>query len=101
MSKKKTKLGQGLLKGLKEVLEMNKSKKLIEAYKEIQDINDKIEPYPWEVWTVFFDKACRPEIVGNVISMGPDTDYQSVEQVKKAIEYMAEQFDGKVKWGKK
>ena len=74
------------------------SKKFIEAYKEIQKIDDQIEPYPDYVWTVFFDKSCAPSVSGNQVLMSPNADYKNIEDVRVALEYMVEQMGGKVKW---
>lgn len=72
--------------------------KFIEAFKKSQEINSQVEEYPWHVWTVFFDKKCKPEIMGEQISMGYNTDYKTLDEVRTALEYMVDQMGGKVKW---
>lgn len=72
--------------------------KLIKAYEEVQKINEQLPEYPWHVWTRLFGKKCRPEVLGNQINLGYETDYCNLDEAREAVEYLVEQLGGKVKW---
>lgn len=52
---------------------------------------------PWEVWTVFGEKAKTVLFGGKEISLGED--FKSLEQLRTAISWYVDQLGGKVKWG--
>lgn len=89
--KKKTKLGQGLLKGLKEC---SAPQTLIEKYNAIQAIGSSIET-PYEVFCLFKDFKTM-DVIGDQISFGED--YVSLESARSAISFLVEQLGGEVKW---
>lgn len=72
--------------------------KLINAYKEVQKINEQLPEYPWHVWTKLFGRKCKPEILGNQMSLSPDSDYCYIDEARSAVAYLVEQLGGTVKW---
>jgi len=55
---------------------------------------------PWHVWTKFGQNAKRVTFAGNQASLTDDADYASLEELRKAIQWYAEQLGGKVEWDK-
>ena len=76
------------------------SKTLIQAYKEIQEIEAQVPEYPHVVWTKIFGSRFKPLITGNQICLSNDADYASVSEAREAVEYLVEQLGGTVKWKK-
>lgn len=76
------------------------SKTLIQAHKEIQEIEAQISEYPWHVWTKIFGRKCKPFITGDQVSLSPETDYASISETREAVAYLVEQLGGTVKWKK-
>jgi len=82
--------------------------KAIDRFKEVQKINKNAEKVPFHVWTVFPGQDSGGgksslavhgiEIMGDQINLGGD--YVSLKQVREALEYLTDQFGGKVKWSK-
>lgn len=67
--------------------------KLKELLKRQKDIE-----VPFEVWSCFGEKAKEIFIAGDTASLGED--YKTLEQLRAAIEWYADQLGGKVKWSK-
>lgn len=74
--------------------------KLVKAYKEIQKINNNLEPYPYEVWSKLIGRTFTPRIMDNQFCLSPDGDYCSIDEARTAVEYLVNQFGGTVKWEK-
>ena len=55
---------------------------------------------PWHVWTKFGSNAKRVTFAGNQASLTADADFASLEELRKAIQWYAEQLGGKVEWDK-
>lgn len=70
---------------------MKKSKTL----KNILDSAPVPPEVPWEVWTKLGSKNVL--LFNEQVSFG-ESDYGTVEQMRTAIEWYVEQFDGIVKW---
>jgi len=68
---------------------------LASKYRKVQSIGSV--PVPHNVWTIL-GTAKYIEIVGPHISVGVDTDFASLEDVKKAVSWLVEQLDGEVAW---
>lgn len=68
-----------------------KLKQLLERQKDVE--------VPFHVWTVFGEKAKGIFIAGDQASLGED--YKTLEQLRAAIDWYADQLGGKVKWEKK
>lgn len=75
--------------------------KLIKAYKEIQKINNRLEPYPHEVWTKLIGRTFTPRVMDNQFCLSPDADYASIDEARTAVEYLVDQLGGKVVWDEK
>lgn len=92
---KKTKLGQALLKGLKEAVDnQNKPQTLIEKYKAIQKIGTTIST-PYRVYCLF--KECKElSILGSDISFGED--YMPLFRAREVIGWFVHQLGGSVQW---
>ena len=69
------------------------SKKAIELMEYVEPIE-----LPWHVMRFFPEGARKIDFCGDQASFGED--YGSVEELRAAIEWMADQFGGKVKWKK-
>lgn len=72
--------------------------KIIEKYNKIQEIDTTVK-LPWKVWTTFYETVPYVDLLGDQISFGGD--YKSLEEVRESLEYLVDQFGGKVKWSKK
>lgn len=76
--------------------------KAIDRYKKVQEL--KIDTVPYNVWTTF---ECEQkylsnqgiQIMGEFISLGGD--YKNLDEIKESLEWLVDQFGGKVKWGRK
>lgn len=68
-------------------------KKLAQRLKEHSDIE-----VPYSVWTCFGEQSKVISIAGKQASLGED--YKEIEELRKAIEWYADQLGGKVKWEK-
>jgi hypothetical protein len=80
---------------------VNKELTLSTAIKEIQDIADKVNvEIPWHVWTSFakLDAGQRVELHGNNISFGGHSDFKTLEEQRKAAEWIANILGGQIKW---
>lgn len=53
---------------------------------------------PWGVWTCFGQNTKQIMFAGKQVSLGED--FKSVQEVRAAIEWYANQLGGKVKWSK-
>ncbi len=53
---------------------------------------------PWHVWSKFSDKCKVVSISGNQASFGED--YGTLEELRRAIEWYADQLGGEVRWKK-
>jgi hypothetical protein len=70
---------------------------VIEKAKQIDTLN--VVEVPYRVWVLFGDQCKTILLSGsNQISLGED--YKSVDDIRKALDWYVEQFDGKVKWKK-
>jgi len=67
---------------------------LAQRLQKIQQL-EQIE-VPWEVKRVFGPVS----LFGAQVNIGVDTDVVSEDQAKIALQWLVEQFNGKVKWGK-
>lgn len=54
---------------------------------------------PHGVWTIFGDQCKEIRMMGDQACFGED--YASLEQLRAAIDWYAEQLGGQVKWSKK
>lgn len=72
--------------------------KIIEKYNKIQEIDTTVK-LPRKVWTTFYETIPYVDILGDQISFGGD--YKSLEEVRESLEYLVDQFGGKVEWSKK
>lgn len=72
--------------------------KIIEKYNKIQEIDTTVK-LPCKVWTTFYETIPYVDILGDQISFGGD--YKSLEEVRESLEYLVDQFGGKVEWSKK
>ena len=71
----------------------------LERIRAIEKLEKEAPEVPWKVWTAFFE--CEPNVgfFSNQVMMGTG-DPKSVEEMREAIEWFADQFGGKVKWKK-
>lgn len=75
------------------------SKTIKEKYDAIQKIGSDVA-IPWNVARLTHPRGSL-SIYGSLIGIGSDdADYGSLEEVRTAIEWYAEQLGGKVKWQK-
>ena len=51
---------------------------------------------PWHVWSKFGSKSKIVSISGNQASLGED--YGTIQELRAAIEWYAEQLGGKIRW---
>jgi len=72
--------------------------KIIEKYNKIQEIDTTVK-LPRKVWTTFYETIPYVDILGDQISFGGD--YKSLQEVRESLEYLVDQFGGKVEWSKK
>lgn len=72
--------------------------KIIEKYNKIQEIDTTVT-LPWKVWTTFYETIPYVDILGDQISFGGD--YKSLQEIRESLEYLVDQFGGKVEWSKK
>lgn len=88
----KRRIAPALKKSLEEAAEME-SKKLVYQLKLQRNIE-----VPFEVWALFGENCKTITIAGNQASFGED--YAELAQLRKAIEWYADQLGGKIKWEK-
>lgn len=55
---------------------------------------------PWHVWRMFGEGAKHITVMGKQVSLTSESDFGSVEELRKAVEWYVEQLGGTVKWGK-
>lgn len=55
---------------------------------------------PWHVWTKFGDCAKKISLRGDQASFTNESDYANLEELRRAIEWYADQLGGKIKWDK-
>ena len=72
---------------------MSKPKKAIELAVEVPPIK-----IPWTVARFFKGGHTEITFSGKDVSIGED--YGSVQELRKVIDWLADQFGGKVKWSK-
>jgi len=70
---------------------MKKEKKVIEIIESYKDIE-----VPFHVWRLFSTQAKHISFMGNQASFGED--FASIEELRTAIEWYADQLGGAVKW---
>ena len=71
----------------------------INAYKEIQRIDERIDEIPYDVWTTFEGEYLKDNgisIMGDQVCLGGD--YKSLNAVKNTLQWLTEQFGGKIEW---
>jgi len=61
--------------------------------------NNKIE-VPWNVWTKFGEQCKHIEMTGKHAFLSTNADSGSLQELRDAVEWYAEQLGGKVKWEK-
>lgn len=71
--------------------------KIHKANSKIQEIQKSVDEIPWEVWTCFWDKYTQSRVSGEHISFG-DSDYKTLQEMRKGIEWLVVQFGGNVEW---
>ena len=73
--------------------------KLLDVRKEVQKLNSKLDEVPWEVYCAF-GASIRDNfgVAGSEVCLGED--YLSVGQARDAVNWVAEQLGGAVKWSK-
>lgn len=75
-------------------------KTIIEKLKAIETIGCEIE-VPYSVWSVTTGKAHSIRIITtNEISVFEDSDFCSLEQLRTALDWYANQLGGKITWKK-
>ncbi len=62
--------------------------------------NENSIEVPFHVWTCFCENEPSVGIASDQVRMG-NSDYKSVNEHRQAIDWLAEQFGGKVKWSMK
>lgn len=67
--------------------------KIIEQVKLQKDIE-----VPYHVWRMFSEQCKFITLAGGQASLG--TDYGTIEELRKAVEFYVDQLGGKVKWSK-
>jgi hypothetical protein len=55
---------------------------------------------PWHVWRMFGENAKKISLFGNQASLTNTADFANLEELRKAIEWYADQLGGEIKWGK-
>lgn len=70
---------------------MKKLHKRLEEYRPIE--------VPYHVWTVFGNESKFILVSGDTASLGED--YKTLAELRKAIEWYADQLGGKIKWESK
>lgn len=55
---------------------------------------------PYHVWTAIGNNAKKISIMGHQASLTNDSDYKDIAELRKAIEWYADQLGGKIKWEK-
>lgn len=71
----------------------------INAYKEIQRIDERIDEVPFRVWSTFDGEYLKSNgivISNELISLGGD--FKKLDDVKFTLEWLADQFGGKIEW---
>jgi hypothetical protein len=53
---------------------------------------------PWHVWTKFGACAKKVSLHGNQVSLTNEADFANLEELRRAIEWYADQLGGKIKW---
>lgn len=73
--------------------------KLINAYKKIQAVNDKIDPLPWCTLRLFGSAYNEPHfaVCGDQVCLGED--YVSIAEAREGLTWIVDQLGGKVEWG--
>lgn len=70
--------------------------KIIEQVKLQEDIE-----VPFYVWSKFGTAAKHITIMGKQVSLTGEGDFGNIEELRKAIEFYADQLGGTIKWSKK
>jgi hypothetical protein len=65
--------------------------------KEQLELQKDIE-VPWHVWTKFGNCAKKVSLHGNQVSLTNEADFANLEELRRAIEWYADQLGGKIKW---
>jgi hypothetical protein len=55
---------------------------------------------PWHVWTKFGSQAKHITLAGDQASLGAESDFASLQELRDAVEWYVSQLGGKVKWEK-
>jgi hypothetical protein len=63
----------------------------------IDEMRNQDIPIPWEV-NRFMDLDGKLPVFGDQASLSKNGDYGSLEDMRKCVEWLADQFGGKVKW---
>lgn len=70
---------------------MKKEKKVIEIIESYKDIE-----VPYHVWRLFSEQAKYISLMGSQASFGED--YASIDELRAAIEWYADQLGGTITW---
>jgi len=81
-----------------------KTKKLtaIEAYKKMKETEDSIEDAPWNVYRMLGTGQQRKiDVAVSSLQIVENADFGTIEDCRQAIEWLALQLGGEVKWKQK
>ena len=74
--------------------------KIIEAINKCSELEKQIGEVPFYV-TRFFTGNIKPCLHGTDVSLCSEGDYGRIEEYRKALDWLCDQFGGKVRWEKK
>jgi hypothetical protein len=71
---------------------------ILEGFKKIKKIQDKMSNIPYHVWRIMPGHKDCVAVFDDQISIANDGDLVTVDELRKAIEWYVEQLHGEVKW---
>lgn len=74
-----------------------KDSPVVQKRRAIDEMRNQDIPIPWEV-SRFIDLDGKLPIIGEQASLSKKGDFGSLEDMRKCVEWLADQFGGKVKW---
>jgi hypothetical protein len=82
------------------IKQKNNNLKIKEAKRAVDEMKERFIYVPWEVCRLIgIDK--KIQIYGDEASLSKNCDFGNLEELRSAIQWLAYQFGGKVKWENK
>lgn len=74
-----------------------KDSPVVKKRRAVDEMRSQDIPIPWEI-NRFLDLEGRLPVSGEQASLSKGGDYGSLDDMRKCVEWLADQFGGKVKW---